>query len=205
METIFKHVTFIYIKDVGHSLTIEVNSCKSAEYIYYTINFVHKKSTKPTYTDKDPIKIISPTIIPHLVWDIIPLIQITERDTIDHYTTIKLKLQKILLSFSEYFKYIKSNIDLIEENETIKKELSIRFSKKIDELHNENQLKQCKIVDQQHELKSINDELEETKQLLQQLQEEKYRTKSLQNQINESYTGLSFSQANIIGEAMFEN
>ena len=83
--------------------------------------------------------------------------------------------------------------------------MSIRFSKKIDELHNENQLKQCKIVDQQHELKSINDELEETKQLLQQLQEEKYRTKSLQNQINESYTGLSFSQANIIGEAMFEN
>ena len=208
MDIIFKHVSFIYINKIGYSLTIEVNSCKSTEYIYYTINFIHKKGTTSAYIDKDPIKITTPFMLPTLVWDIIPLIQITERDTIDHYTTIKLKLQKILLSFAEYFKSIKSNIDLTEENETLKQQLSARFYKQFTEMHNENQLKEFKIVDQLHEIKSITEELEEerekNKQLIVQLEQEKEKTKLVQNQLTESYTGLSFSQANIIGQAMFE-
>ena len=209
MDIIFKHVSFIYINKIGYSLTIEVNSCKSTEYIYYTINFIHKKGTTSAYIDKDPIKFTTPVMLPTLIWDIIQLIQITERDTIDHFTTIKIKLQKILLSFAEYFKSIKSNIDLTEENETIKQQLSDKFCKQFTEMHNENQLKEFKIVDQRHEIKSITEELEEerekNKQLILQLEQEKEKTKLVQNQLTESYTGLSFSQANIIGQAMFEN
>jgi hypothetical protein len=209
MDIIFKHVSFIYVNKIGYSLTIEVTSCKSTEYTYYTINFIHKKTTKSAYIDKEPIKIISPIILPTLLWDIIQLIQISERDTNDHYTTIKLKLQKILVSFSDYVNSIKSNINLTEENEIIKQKLTLRFSKQFTELHNDNQLKEFKIVDQQQEIKSINEELEEerekTKQLLLQLQEENEKIKLLQKQLSESYTGLSFSQANIIGQAMFES
>jgi hypothetical protein len=207
MDIIFKHVSFIYINKIGYSLIIEVKSSRSTEYSYYTINFIHKQSTKPDYIDKDPLKITLPFMLPTLVWDIITLIQINDRDTLDHYTTIKLKLQKILVSFTEYLKSIKS-IDLTKENEILKKELSLRFSKQFTELHNENQLKEFKILDQQQEIKFINAELEEerekTKQLLLQLEKEKEKTKLLQNQLTESYTGLSFSQANIIGQAMFE-
>ena len=208
-STIFKHVSFIYVNKIGYSLTIEVNSARSIEYTYYTVNFIHKKSTNSAYIDKDPIKITTPIMLPTLVWDIILLIQITERDTIDHYTTIKLKLQKILLSFADYFKSIKSNIDLIEEYEIIKQKLTLQFSKQFTELHNDNQLKQFKIVDQFQEIKSITEELEEerekNKQLIVQLEQEKEKTKLLQNQLTESYTGLSFSQANIIGQAMFDS
>jgi hypothetical protein len=209
MDIIFKHVSFIYVNKIGYSLTIEVTSCKSTEYTYYTINFIHKKTTKSAYIDKDPIKITTPIILPTLVWDIIQLIQISERDTIDHYTTIKLKLQKILVSFSDYVNSIKSNIDLIEEYEIIKQKLTLRFSKQFTELHNENQLKEFKIIEQQQDIKSINAELEEerekNKQILIQLEQEKEKTKLLQNQLTESYTGLSFSQANMIGQAMFES
>ena len=203
MDIIFKHVSFIYINKIGYSLIIEVKSCRSTEYSYYTINFIHKQTTKSDYIDKDPLKITLPFMLPTLVWDIITLIQINDRDTLDHYTTIKLKLQKILVSFVEYLKSIKT-IDLTKENEILKKELSLRFT----ELHNENQLKEFKILDEQQEIKFINAELEEerekTKQLLLQLDKETEKTKLLQNQLTESYTGLSFSQANIIGQAMFE-
>ena len=76
-------------------------------------------------------------------------------------------------------------------------------------MHNDNQLKEIKIIEQQQEIKSINAELEEeqekTKQLILQLQEENEKTKLLQKQLSESYTGLSFSQANMIGQAMFES
>jgi len=50
----------------------------------------------------------------------------------------------------------------------------------------------------------LEEEREKNKQILIQLEQEKEKTKLLQNQLTESYTGLSFSQANMIGQAMFE-
>ena len=210
---ILEHHTFTYVNCKQHSFYICVRDFTKHDSPSYHINFhltpgLSKMSPIwKDYHDNSTIIVKTKITIPSLVWDTIQLIQITQNDIMDNFKSIKTKIKKIILPFVQY---------MISDRQVIIDLMKVDMGKRFIEMNNDNQLKE-------QEIKTINKELleekektkqlilqlqeenEKTKQIILQLQEENEKTKLLQKQLSESYTGLSFSQANMIGQAMFEN